>query len=847
MTIIGNAYGSSSGYSEEESAKLNKQQEQINAGQPENKTSDSQQSAGGSAQAKTNTPTENNISFTPTAEDFARFKAQGGGVIVSGNQTWQVRGEPEHKYNPQEMTVTINGIPMTFTKGATEKVGGIEGLKKIMNENRSESRTTYNQEIVNQAVANANYNIAVGKAVKPDVMITPQENDYQIRLDQAMRTKAMNLGVADIIPYTLFDPFGFSQLSAYADTSGTIQMKANAAFESGQLAYVRTQYYDQPEFIKRSALGAAEIASIGTAPFIFKSPVIRLGAAVLMGGSATYNLVTEAWTGELEFSSTFENLATIGLSAAGIYSGVREISNIYENRRIVSMEKEIESGNIKNGLALNERTIKYGELIERQEGYKSSPEIRQNILNLDETARIGRSATTLRTDTLALTRTEVVMSDELGSYPTTVYDSLRTAPTQEPLGKISPKDWLIVIKREGQNYGFISTDKGISLKPVMIDTEYFNPSSDVIVRTMKSNGLTFTVKVEPELEFSRVWTQGFGKPVALKLTYEPYYSYDFKESIGDFTENVLTQGSMIDAGRQGAQRVMLFGIERQEGYKVNVKPPTRSSNLPLEFVPEITDNTPKELESSTSRGLSLKSEVQTNKINLVRFNVEELPQELKNMFDVRSTNIIITEGSKTTSLIQESNINTGIYIRNYNWNNQRNPSVVVLENRPEEKRKEKIDIVPIMRLNQPQRDFIDNRQNISQPQRQEQRQSFNLILVTPEKFSFSNPEALREPSRTRERTPDEINDNFFFRKASLGKSVITVSGNRNQKPLKISSSILPTVSDYSLEQAYSRYGHGSLARGSGIEKIFREQVEMAGLSHVGVPAAEFIKHGGKRR
>jgi hypothetical protein len=57
---------------------------------------------------------------------------------------------------------------------------------------------------------------------------------------------------------------------------------------------------------------------------------------------------------------------------------------------------------------------------------------------------------------------------------------------------------------------------------------------------------------------------------------------------------------------------------------------------------------------------------------------------------------------------------------------------------------------------------------------------------------------------------------------------------------KVSSRILPTASLVSLEKSFARYGSGSLARGSGIEKVFRNLSRQSGLA-TEFPAMEEIR------
>lgn len=70
--------------------------------------------------------------------------------------------------------------------------------------------------------------------------------------------------------------------------------------------------------------------------------------------------------------------------------------------------------------------------------------------------------------------------------------------------------------------------------------------------------------------------------------------------------------------------------------------------------------------------------------------------------------------------------------------------------------------------------------------------------------------------------------------------IVTGKGFREPRILKISSFMKPTASLYSLERAAALYGRGSLARGKGIERVFRNLARSSGLS-LEFPAAEFIK------
>jgi len=74
------------------------------------------------------------------------------------------------------------------------------------------------------------------------------------------------------------------------------------------------------------------------------------------------------------------------------------------------------------------------------------------------------------------------------------------------------------------------------------------------------------------------------------------------------------------------------------------------------------------------------------------------------------------------------------------------------------------------------------------------------------------------------------------------KNIVIVTGEGFKEPriLKIRSFMQPTASLYSLERAVAVYGKGSLARGKGIERVFRNLARSSGLS-LEFPAAEFIK------
>jgi hypothetical protein len=92
-------------------------------------------------------------------------------------------------------------------------------------------------------------------------------------------------------------------------------------------------------------------------------------------------------------------------------------------------------------------------------------------------------------------------------------------------------------------------------------------------------------------------------------------------------------------------------------------------------------------------------------------------------------------------------------------------------------------------------------------------------------------------------TTEYAPDLRFLKGTSFKITIKSLSG--ISKPYKISSLIKPTASLYSLERAAAIYGKGSLARGAGIEKVFRNLARSSGLA-LEFPAAEFIR-GGKRK
>lgn len=69
---------------------------------------------------------------------------------------------------------------------------------------------------------------------------------------------------------------------------------------------------------------------------------------------------------------------------------------------------------------------------------------------------------------------------------------------------------------------------------------------------------------------------------------------------------------------------------------------------------------------------------------------------------------------------------------------------------------------------------------------------------------------------------------------------------KKTKVLNVTKLTLPTASLESLERSFSRFGSGSLARGTGIENVFRNLARSSGIS-LEFPAAEFIKGSRKKK
>lgn len=292
-------------------------------------SSNSQQSAGPTGP----TPQPAGNTSKPPIKDATQLELEklassGGGYWVSATGTYYVGPNAEgkealKKASTEERIKIETGEghpPIILSPGVTEKVGGVEGFKILMSQRQQQNE---GQRIVDIAVQNA----MTGQG--PDVMYTKEEVAKQQELERNMRTMAMNLGIEHIIPYTLYDPFGFKQLSAMANVrvaGGTKEQAVQAAFEAGPMGYVRTAYENPKAFIFESAMGGLTIASIGVAPVLMSNVYVKTAVSGAYEAYSGYNIYKEATSGEpMRFSETFTNLFGLGLATAGVYTGVREI------------------------------------------------------------------------------------------------------------------------------------------------------------------------------------------------------------------------------------------------------------------------------------------------------------------------------------------------------------------------------------------------------------------------------------------------------------------------------------------------------------------------------------------
>ena len=249
------------------------------------------------------------------------IRRHGGGVHITATGTYAVSGglTPGSKpSNVEQTNITIK--PEAQQPEIIQTVEKVSGTK-IETSNAMESQKLYSQSVVNQAMYNAIHGTG------PDIMLTPQEYSQQVMIYHNIRNQAMNPTFLDILGYAVWDPFMIRTLSAGADAyfqGKSQQERAEIMFEKGMLSYKLQTYHDQAGAIVQSALGGLEIGLTATAPIYLKSPTIRVATSTLGLGASTYNMISEAQIGELKFSSTFLNLATIGLASAGIYSGFNE-------------------------------------------------------------------------------------------------------------------------------------------------------------------------------------------------------------------------------------------------------------------------------------------------------------------------------------------------------------------------------------------------------------------------------------------------------------------------------------------------------------------------------------------
>lgn len=712
------------------------------------------------------------VSAPETIDELIR--RHGGGVHITATGSYTV-SPGLRKGDVPSSTETTTITPESITPETIPVIEKISGTK-ITQETK---QTSPFQSLVNQAVQLASQ----GRG--PDIMLTPQEYSQRIREYQELRRQALNPTLADILGYAVWDPFMIRTLSAGADAyfQGKSQQEvAKAMFESGMLAYKLQSYYDPVGSIVQSALGGMEIALISTAPTFLKSPLIRRGISTLGLGAGTYNLISEAYKGELKFSSTFINLATIGLSTAGIYSGFTELS---QRKLIDPVLKDI---NVKEFHEVTVERVKYVPIYGKEINYEylKGSEKFSKIANLEKGNIYG-------------------------------------FPQEKPI-EIKPHDLGVEIRYLESKRGiakietitFKVTEKG--LEPLgEINLDRFYPS-------LKSK-FAYLLEHHP-IEYN--FEIGFGEKLKIPATKPSQSFIEFDESI----RKILS--------------VKLIGIEKPLEYKPDVY--MKSPNQIEKIIKLTGDATGLDLTKDLFSNLGIKDwRGLTPTIDLKSGTVttnELLLAEKTTAIDFIKT----TSTSKPISVdIVKSPVNLKfgvIPISLEITSNAKQNIANIIRNEKIDKVASQTKVTYSFNINQIEKPIVTQKFIPAQNQIHQTQPLKETIKIS--NAIFQAPILRHEkPIETSRIVTNEIRLPSFTRSTFKEPKIVITSASKSAKTLKISSFLKPTASMVSLEKAYVKYGHGTLARGPKIEKIFRNLARSSGLA-TEFPASEFLK-GGKRR
>lgn len=707
-----------------------------------------------------------------------QIRRGGGGVHSTASGTYEVY--PPGGY-AEKTNIAIN--PEAQQSEVIKSVENVSGTKIGMPKaNLMEAYKLQSQAVINQAVFNA-----VNKTGS-DVMLTPQEYNYQIRIYQELRKQALNPTAADVLGYAVYDPFMLKTLSAGADAyfqGKSKQERAEVMFESGMLAYKLQSYYDPKGAAIQSALGGFQIALVGTAPMIFKSPIIRIGGSVLGLGSGTYNIITEAQTGELKFSSTFVNLATIGLSSAGIYSGFNEIS---QKKLIDPILKDLDVRQYHEITIERTQYIpKYGTEITYQE-----------LKGEEKFLRIG----------------ELRKGDILGF------------PQENPM-EIKPYDLGVEIKMlssergmaEIKTFTFKVTDKGFeALGEINLDR--FNPS-------LKSD--MFRMLEQHPIEYN--FDVGFGEKLKIIST-KP--SVTFLDINDESIRNILS--------------LKFIGLEKPVEWKPDIlmKSPTITEKIIKMSGDAFELKDLKDLFSDMRikdlRGLTPVIDTGTGSIT----TQETLLAEKSTAIDF----IKVTTMSRPINveiLRTPFNINVGVVPISLEKVSFR--TNLDIKSMMETKLQEKVSSVNVNQIKAVFENKLIEIERVSPISgiKSSQSMATRTEIGTRVRFDVSPVTVFKPQSYIKDqfkvKQPEE---EFKFKSKAVSPSkIIILSEFKKPKILEVSSFLKPTAGLVSLERAFAKFNRGSLARGKDIEKVFRNLSRSSGLA-LEFPAAEFIR-GGRRK
>jgi hypothetical protein len=809
----------------------------------------------------TGTPSESSLTPTQSTNPFApnyqqSTPQQAFQNLVESTPQPQSKALPSQtlsdSYNPSTgggERIVINAptssggtIPITLSEGVTQKVGGIEGLKNIMYTYHLQQQS---QDIVNMAVRNA----AIGSRI--DVMRTPEEM-LKIQAEDAMIAERASR----------IETFAYYGMNA--PRTAMIGLGASMALAAGvPIENLRSQEFEMRKQFVREHL---------------ESPVLRtgkelfdIGSFMVFASPKTYSVAMNAIKNSAYAQYILPAIKPIVIGTSAFIATKGAFESVGAGIDIATKEPNLESfTRLAGGL-----TMFAGGALGIRAGWKM-PTYWSNV-KWDEPVKSAK-----------ITAQKVDM--ETGKVTGVSEGFVTEHGTSSSYWGMVKKD--IWIK------GFPETGFIGDLKTKMIDAVTWNPSAGVqkvfigkyqlgesyFYPTGYSESTGFVIdKIGKSVSFSTKEGVGeFGMKLGKGTINFPDFSSTKEIVMGEISQNVVFEGANI-----------------KTGYGYSISTPKLIKEITQEIKPPISQTvkvgkgsiTTFSFSDSQIKEMLVKSlyEIPSTSYEFEQFKGGEYKfssmKQLEKAFTVSREPILTSTsggigGITITKPPTDLTFGTGgaVFTLHPQILKQFEQTVRITSTslwKPfySPMKGITLDQTYIVYPQSEKNEITQNMQNVSRTvQRSVSLQKLNLNLGSnlrseyklglqqqsqsqsqmqhqlQQQLQLQQQQQLQLQTITPRQTIKIVTTGYtpdlrFLKGSSFKISIKTPSG--ATKSYRISSLIKPTASMYSLERAFGRYGKGSLARGKGIEKVFRELARSSGLA-LEFPAAEFIR-GGKRK